>query len=126
MKRIQYWILKQCQIKHNEYADFRTTKFKIFSELRAEFCISILQPFKNYHAWCFSVCPGVKPPPSLKNIYKELVTDVEGFTTPDHGHLIGWSSQGVLLLNACLTVVASQANAHKVSVTECSFNLRNL
>jgi len=65
------------------------------------------------HGLCFSVCPGVKPPPSLKNIYKELVTDVEGFTTPDHGHLIGWSSQGVLLLNACLTVVASQANAHK-------------
>jgi len=68
---------------------------------------------RQAHGLCFSVCPGVTPPPSLKNIYKELETDIEGFKTPEHGHLIGWSSQGVLLLNACLTVVASQANSHK-------------
>lgn len=65
------------------------------------------------HGLCFSVQIGIPPPPSLKNIYKELNTDIEGFTTPTHGHLIGWSSQGVLLLNACLTVVASKANSHK-------------
>jgi len=68
---------------------------------------------RQAHGLCFSVQIGVPPPPSLKNIYKELTTDIEGFVTPNHGHLIGWSSQGVLLLNACLTVVSGSANSHK-------------
>ncbi|RMX46628.1 hypothetical protein pdam_00012411 [Pocillopora damicornis] len=62
---------------------------------------------------CFSVPPGVGIPPSLVNIYKELQNDIEGFEPPKHGYLLGWAKQGVLLLNACLTVVASQANSHK-------------
>ena len=52
----------------------------------------------------FSVPEGIKPPPSLKNIYKELETDIPGFKTPDHGNLERWAKQGVLLLNATLTV----------------------
>ncbi|XP_003383944.1 PREDICTED: uncharacterized protein LOC100639307 [Amphimedon queenslandica] len=64
------------------------------------------------HGLCFSVCIGVPPPPSLKNIYKELSEDISGFSIPDHGYLIGWARQGVLLLNACLTVRRSEANSH--------------
>lgn len=52
----------------------------------------------------FSVKNGVRPPPSLKNIYKELSEDFPGFMTPNHGHLIGWARQGVFMLNATLTV----------------------
>lgn len=65
------------------------------------------------HGLCFSVQRPVKPPPSLLNMYKELSNDVKGFQKPDHGCLIGWSKQGVLLLNACLTVRQAQANSHK-------------
>ena len=52
----------------------------------------------------FSVPKGIPPPPSLKNMYKELTTDIKGFTTPDHGCLDNWTNEGVLLLNATLTV----------------------
>jgi len=68
---------------------------------------------RQAHGLCFSVLPGVAIPPSLVNIYKELENDIEGFQAPKHGYLMGWAKQGVLLLNACLTVVASQANSHK-------------
>lgn len=65
------------------------------------------------HGLCFSVKPGVQRPPSLANMYQELSKDISEFKSPDHGCLTGWASQGVLLLNACLTVRASQANSHK-------------
>ncbi len=60
----------------------------------------------------FSVRPGVAVPPSLVNIYKELHYDVQ-FRIPNHGCLIPWAEQGVLLLNAVLTVRAHQANSHQ-------------
>ncbi|XP_059243986.1 LOW QUALITY PROTEIN: uracil-DNA glycosylase-like [Mustela nigripes] len=65
------------------------------------------------HGLYFSVQRPVPPPPSLENIYKELSTDIEGFVHPGHGDLSGWAKQGVLLLNAVLTVRAHQANSHK-------------
>ena len=65
------------------------------------------------HGLCFSVKIGIAPPPSLKNIYKALSRDIEGFSAPDHGYLVGWAQQGVLMLNAVLTVEHSKANAHK-------------
>lgn len=65
------------------------------------------------HGLSFSVLPGVKTPPSLKNIYKELVNDIPGFKTPDHGHLQSWANQGVLLLNAILTVRAKEPASHR-------------
>ncbi|XP_042344106.1 uracil DNA glycosylase a isoform X1 [Plectropomus leopardus] len=65
------------------------------------------------HGLCFSVKRPVRPPPSLENMYKELMSDIEGFQHPGHGDLTGWSRQGVLLLNAVLTVRAHQANSHK-------------
>jgi uracil-DNA glycosylase len=65
------------------------------------------------HGLSFSVQRGVAVPPSLKNIYKELETDIEGFKAPNHGHLTHWAEQGVLLLNATLTVRASEAGSHQ-------------
>ncbi len=64
------------------------------------------------HGLSFSVPPGEKTPPSLVNIYKELVTDV-GFQTPLHGNLQSWADQGVLLLNSVLTVEKAQAASHQ-------------
>jgi len=65
------------------------------------------------HGLCFSVCHGVKPPPSLVNIYAELESDIPGFKRPSHGNLTAWAEQGILLLNATLTVVAHKANSHQ-------------
>ncbi|RZL34137.1 MAG: uracil-DNA glycosylase, partial [Pedobacter sp.] len=65
------------------------------------------------HGLSFSVQKGIATPPSLKNIYKELETDIEGFKTPQHGNLLHWAEQGVLLLNATLTVRASEAGSHQ-------------
>ncbi len=64
------------------------------------------------HGLCFSVQKGVKVPPSLANIYKELQTDL-GITPVKDGYLESWACQGVLLLNAVLTVEDSNANAHQ-------------
>jgi uracil-DNA glycosylase len=64
------------------------------------------------HGLCFSVKPGIKIPPSLANIYKELHSDV-GFTIPNHGYLDTWAKQGILMLNAVLTVQAHTPNSHK-------------
>jgi uracil-DNA glycosylase len=64
------------------------------------------------HGLAFSVTTNIKIPPSLVNIYKELVTDVEGFVTPTHGNLTPWAEQGVLLLNTVLTVKQGQAHSH--------------
>lgn len=64
------------------------------------------------HGLCFSVQPGVKVPPSLANIYKELKSDL-GIDPPRHGFLEHWAKQGVLLLNNCLTVEMGLAASHK-------------
>lgn len=64
------------------------------------------------HGLCFSVPSGVKPPPSLVNIFKEQQTDL-GKTIPASGNLEHWASQGVLLLNATLTVRANTAGSHQ-------------
>lgn len=64
------------------------------------------------HGLCFSVQPGVDVPPSLVNIYKELKNDL-GVEHPGHGFLQYWADQGVLLLNATLTVEAHQAGSHQ-------------
>jgi uracil-DNA glycosylase len=61
---------------------------------------------------CFSVPEGIRVPPSLVNIYKELEADIDGFRRPKHGMLEGWARQGVLLLNTALTVRAHQAASH--------------
>ncbi len=64
------------------------------------------------HGLCFSVQKGVVPPPSLKNIYKELHDDI-GFEIPNHGDLTQWAKQGILMLNNVLTVREACPNSHK-------------
>lgn len=63
------------------------------------------------HGLAFSVMPGIKTPPSLKNIYKELNSEY-GCYIPDNGYLVKWAKQGVLMLNTSLTVRAHEANSH--------------
>ena len=64
------------------------------------------------HGLCFSVKKGVKAPPSLQNMYKEIYAEY-GYPIPDHGELTYWAEQGVLMLNTVLTVRESQPNSHK-------------
>ncbi|MNB77659.1 Uracil-DNA glycosylase [compost metagenome] len=64
------------------------------------------------HGLSFSVKPGVRIPPSLRNIYQELHSDV-GTAVPNHGSLLHWAEEGVLMLNAVLTVREGQPNSHK-------------
>ena len=82
----------------------------------------------------FSVPKGIKVPPSLKNIYKELAKDV-GFVPPEHGDLTDWANQGVFLLNASLTVEKNLAGSHKnvgwhkftdATISYLSSNMNNL
>lgn len=73
-------------------------------------------PYHNIgqaHGLSFSVPQGIAFPPSLKNIFAELVTDIHGFQIPQSGDLTKWAKQGVLLLNATLTVRAHQAASHQ-------------
>ena len=73
-------------------------------------------PYHNVgqaHGLSFSVSQGIVFPPSLKNIFAELVTDIPGFQIPQSGDLSKWAKQGVLLLNATLTVRAHQAASHQ-------------
>jgi uracil-DNA glycosylase len=70
------------------------------------------------HGLCFSVKPGVRPPPSLLNIYKELESDL-GLPRPRHGFLEHWAEQGVLLLNSVLTVEMAKAASHQKKGWEC-------
>ncbi|MBL0849136.1 MAG: uracil-DNA glycosylase [Candidatus Liberibacter ctenarytainae] len=72
-------------------------------------------PYHGYgqaHGLCFSVLPGVRIPPSLVNIYKELTEDI-GFIPPPHGFLQHWGCEGVLLLNTVLTVEEGRAASHR-------------
>jgi len=73
-------------------------------------------PYNNVgqaHGLSFSVPQGVAIPPSLRNMYQELRTDMPGFRIPTHGDLTAWANQGVLLLHATLTVRAHTAGAHQ-------------
>lgn len=67
--------------------------------------------FNQAHGLAFSVKPGIAPPPSLVNMYKELAADI-GFNIPTHGYLVEWAKQGVLLLNTVLTVEQGRAHSH--------------
>ncbi|MYL32831.1 uracil-DNA glycosylase [Pontibacillus yanchengensis] len=87
------------------YTPFHKTKVVIIGQ----------DPYHGHdqaHGFSFSVKPGVTIPPSLRNIYKELNDDI-GFAIPNHGYLLHWAKEGVLLLNTVLTVRAKEANSHK-------------
>ena len=88
------------------YTEFNQVKVVIIGQ----------DPYHNEnqaHGLAFSVQQGVEIPPSLKNIYKELASDIDGFQIPNHGCLKKWADEGVLLLNTVLTVKAHLAHSHK-------------
>jgi uracil-DNA glycosylase len=113
-------LMKILKVEYDEKTIY-PSKTEIFSSLN-------LTPFENTkvviigqdpyhgenqaHGLSFSVKPGVKIPPSLRNIYKELHEDI-GCSTPNHGSLTKWAKEGVLLLNTVLTVRAGTPNSHK-------------
>lgn len=108
---------------HDEYNSYRVypPQSKVFSAFKltdygdTKVVIIGQDPYHQQgqaHGVSFSVLPGVQIPPSLKNIFKEIVNDVGGFV-PDNGCLVPWARQGVLLLNAVLTVRDSSPNSHQ-------------
>ncbi len=95
------------------YDIFNALRYTSYSDIKA--VIIGQDPYHGEgqaHGLCFSVKKGVEPPPSLKNIFKEIQAEL-GINPPDHGELTKWAKEGVLLLNAALTVRAGQANSHK-------------
>ena len=97
----------------NMYDIFNALKYTAYSDVKV--VIIGQDPYHGEgqaHGLSFSVKPGVPAPPSLVNIFKELYSDL-GIAPPNHGCLEKWARQGVLLLNAVLTVRASHPNSHK-------------
>lgn len=92
---------------------FNALHYTAYSETKV--CILGQDPYHGpgqAHGLCFSVQPGVPAPPSLQNIFKELHDDL-GCPIPDHGCLVPWAKQGVLLLNTVLSVRRGQPNSHR-------------
>ena len=92
---------------------FNAFKFTDYSAVRA--VIIGQDPYHGEgqaHGLCFSVKKGVVPPPSLKNIFKEIETDL-GISPPNHGQLTKWAENGVMLLNSVLTVRGGLAGSHR-------------
>ncbi|CBH21206.1 uracil-DNA-glycosylase [Acetoanaerobium sticklandii] len=118
----QYYLeLREFLIKEYKSHLIYPDKYKIFEALKLtdyeDVKIVILgqDPYhgpNQAHGLAFSVSIGVPIPPSLLNIYKELERDIN-FRIPNHGYLVDWSKQGVLLLNTALTVRAGMANSHR-------------
>ena len=118
----QYYLeLREFLIKEYKSHLIYPDKYKIFEALKLtdyeDVKIVILgqDPYhgpNQAHGLAFSVSLGVPIPPSLLNIYKELESDIN-FRIPNHGYLVDWSKQGVLLLNTALTVRAGMANSHR-------------
>lgn len=104
---------RHVQVYPDMYDIFNAFHYTGYSDTKV--CIIGQDPYHGpgqAHGLCFSVQPDVKIPPSLQNIYKELYSDL-GCTIPNHGYLKKWTEQGVLLLNAVLTVRAGQAASHR-------------
>lgn len=115
-------------IKLSSFVDEERKSNKIFPKSEDVFSALNYTPYKDVkvvilgqdpyhgenqsHGLCFSVNEGVKIPPSLRNIYKELNTDI-GCYIPNNGYLKKWADQGVLLLNSSLTVREASPNSHK-------------
>ncbi len=116
-----YLNLRQFLIKEYQAKTVYPDKYDIFNALHytayQDVRVVILgqDPYhgpNQAHGLSFSVKPGIKPPPSLMNIYKELKDDVNCYI-PNNGYLKKWADQGVLLLNTVLTVLEGQANSHR-------------
>ncbi len=101
------------QVYPNMYDIFNALKFTSYSEVKA--VIIGQDPYHGpgqAHGLCFSVQKGIAIPPSLQNMYKELYSDL-GIPPASHGYLKKWADNGVLMMNAVLTVRGGQANSHR-------------
>lgn len=97
----------------NMYDIFNSLKYTDYNDVKA--VIIGQDPYHGpgqAHGLCFSVKEGVAPPPSLQNIFKEMQADL-GYPPPKSGELTKWAKNGVLMMNAVLTVREGQANSHK-------------
>jgi uracil-DNA glycosylase len=118
MLKLKQFLKEEKEADHNIYpksSDIFNAFWKTpFNELKV--VILGQDPYhgpNQAHGLSFSVQKGITPPPSLKNIYKELATDLPGFVIPAHGELTEWAKQGVMLLNATLTVRAGSPGSHQ-------------
>ncbi|MFD2164357.1 uracil-DNA glycosylase [Paradesertivirga mongoliensis] len=118
MKKLKAFLLKEKQEGKTIYPPgnciFNAFTHTTFDKVKA--VIIGQDPYhgpNQAHGLAFSVQKGVAIPPSLRNIYKELQTDIPGFKIPAHGELTKWADEGVLLLNATLTVRAGEAGSHQ-------------
>jgi uracil-DNA glycosylase len=118
MKSLKAFLQQEKQVGHTVYPKgtdiFNAFKQTPFDEVKV--VILGQDPYHGVgqaHGLSFSVQKGVVPPPSLKNIYKELADEFPDFKIPTHGELTSWAKQGVLLLNATLTVRAHTAGSHQ-------------
>lgn len=115
-KRIRYWLKKEYaeQTIYPPMEDiFNALRYTPYHAVKA--VLLGQDPYHGpgqAHGLCFSVQEGVEPPPSLRNIFQELESDL-GFPPPQNGTLTKWAEQGVLMLNTTLTVRRGQANSHK-------------
>ena len=104
----------QAEVYPPAHLVFNAFRLTPFSEVKV--VILGQDPYHNIgqaHGLSFSVPAGIAHPPSLRNIFTELTTDIDGFQIPRSGDLTKWAKQGVLLLNATLTVRAHQAGSHQ-------------
>lgn len=118
MKNLKHFLLQQKQLNKVIYPHsseiFNAFNLTPFDKVKV--VILGQDPYHGFgqaHGLSFSVKEHMKLPPSLQNIYKELIDDIDGFQMPRHGNLSKWAEQGVLLLNATLTVEAGKAGSHQ-------------
>jgi uracil-DNA glycosylase len=112
-----------------EFVERERRKFEVYPAEAETFQALELTPFRKVrvvllgqdpypgpgqaHGLCFSVKPGVAVPGSLRNIFKELQSDIRGFRIPNNGYLVSWAKQGILMLNTVLTVRARSIGSHR-------------
>lgn len=113
LRRILAKEYKTTTIYPDMYDIFNALKYTDYPDVKA--VILGQDPYHGAgqaHGLCFSVRKGIEPPPSLKNIFKEIQDEL-GIAPPNHGELTKWAKEGVLLLNTALTVRAGMANSHR-------------
>ena len=117
MRQLKHFLLEQKQLGKVIYPESKNI-FNAFNSTpldKVEVVILGQDPYHGpgqAHGLCFSVQPGIPAPPSLQNMFKELRRDLE-LPIPAHGCLQAWAAQGVLLLNATLTVEQARAGSHQ-------------
>ena len=117
MRELKTFLVREIKLKKNIYPrpEEYFLAFDMVSFENVKVVILGQDPYhgpRQAHGLCFSVRPHIAIPPSLKNIFKELQSDMN-ISNPSHGCLISWAKQGVLLLNATLTVEAGKAGSHQ-------------